>query len=208
MHCFLSFFVSSLFFLFFLFSHHRALTMFNIVAGGRCPSLERLRLHQCSAHKISQLMFCAYWNYGNVNDVVSIIDYFFFYFIRPILLAEVAKWSNICFWQKHFHVLLSMGNHCFVDRSGQWVKRAIRIRCGRKMFVPSTFLYPHGNSLAWSPYIFLFHVLKVNTYCSRPAKDTGSGRCPLWIPCPSTSKYTLKGESPENSYPFGRGLPV
>ena len=138
---------------------------------------------------------------GNVNDVVSIISYFF-HFIRLILFAEVAKWSNICSWQKHFHVLLNMGNHCYVTvksieaGSGSNVRFEYDVDENCLFLQPfKPFLYAHANSLTWSPYIFLFHVLKVNTYCSRPAKDTGPGRCPLWIPCPSTSKYTLKGES-------------
>ena len=56
------------------------------------------------------------------------------------------------FLAKTFLSLVKYGKpllcQCKVDRRGQCVKRAIRIRCGRKMSVPSTFLYPHANSLA------------------------------------------------------------
>ena len=197
MHWFLPFFPV------FVLFHHQALTMFNIVAWGRCPSLERLRLHQCSAHKISQLMFCAYWNYGECQWRGLHNQLLFFTLLGLFCLQ---RWLNdqtfVPGKSRHFHVLLNMGNHCYVNvksieaGSGSNVRFEYDVDENCLFLQPfKPFLYAHANSLTWSPYIFLFHVLKVNTYCSRPAKDTGPGRCPLWIPCPSTSKYTLKGES-------------
>ena len=111
----------------------------------------------------------------------------------------MAKWSNIYSWQNHFHLLLNAGNNCYVNVKSIEADNGsnVRFEYEKCLFLQpfKPLLYPLANSLKWCPYIFLFHVLKVNTYCSRPAKDIGPGRCPLWIPCPSTSKYTLSESS-------------
>ena len=111
----------------------------------------------------------------------------------------MAKWSNIYSWQNHFHLLLNAGNNCYVNVKSIEADNGsnVRFEYEKCLFLQpfKPLLYPLANSLKWCPYIFLFHVLKVNTYCSRPAKDIGPGRCPLWIPCPSASKYTLSESS-------------
>ena len=111
----------------------------------------------------------------------------------------MAKWSNIYSWQNHFHLLLNAGNNCYVNVKSIEADNGsnFRFEYEKCLFLQpfKPLLYPLANSLKWCPYIFLFHVMKVNTYCSRPAKDIGPGRCPLWIPCPSASKYTLSESS-------------